>query len=90
MKKTALVARYLLGLMLTLFGLNGFLHFIPHPPPTSALGLTLPGPVLVNILLFHDQMDPAGVVPGVVVTILWFLLFLQHRLAFQGILRSEA
>ena len=32
MKTTALIARYLLGLVFTVFGLNGFLHFIPQPP----------------------------------------------------------
>jgi putative oxidoreductase len=35
MKITALVARLLLGLMFTVFGLNGFLHFIPQPPPSG-------------------------------------------------------
>ena len=35
MKIAALIARYLLGLMFLVFGLNGFLHFIPQPPPTG-------------------------------------------------------
>jgi uncharacterized membrane protein YphA (DoxX/SURF4 family) len=30
------VARVLLGFIFALFGLNGFLHFIPMPPPTGA------------------------------------------------------
>ena len=38
MKITALVARYLLGLIFLVFGLNGFLHFIPMPPPTGVAG----------------------------------------------------
>jgi putative oxidoreductase len=33
MKITSIVARYLLGLIFLVFGLNGFLHFIPMPPP---------------------------------------------------------
>ena len=33
MKIAALIARLLLGLMFVVFGLNGFLHFIPQPPP---------------------------------------------------------
>ncbi len=33
MKIASLIARYLLGLMFLVFGLNGFLHFIPQPPP---------------------------------------------------------
>ena len=32
MKLAAIIARYLLGLVFTVFGLNGFLHFIPQPP----------------------------------------------------------
>ena len=39
MKTTSIVARYLLGLMFTVFGLNGFLHFIPQPPPPSPLAM---------------------------------------------------
>jgi putative oxidoreductase len=35
MKIAASVARYLLGIMFFVFGLNGFLHFIPQPPPTG-------------------------------------------------------
>lgn len=32
MKITALIARLLLGFVFLVFGLNGFLHFIPQPP----------------------------------------------------------
>ena len=39
MKTTSLVARYLLGLMFTVFGLNGFLNFIHQPPPTNPLAM---------------------------------------------------
>lgn len=35
MKIAATIARYLLGLVFLVFGLNGFLHFIPQPPPTG-------------------------------------------------------
>ncbi len=37
MKLTITIARYLLGFMFTVFGLNGFLHFIPQPPPASPI-----------------------------------------------------
>ncbi len=37
MKITSIVARYLLGLMFTVFGLNGFLNFIHQPPPANPL-----------------------------------------------------
>src|SRR5882724_3949962 len=39
MKITSIVARYLLGLMFTVFGLNGFLNFIHQPPPANPLAL---------------------------------------------------
>jgi putative oxidoreductase len=35
MKIAAMISRYLLGLIFLVFGLNGFLHFIPMPPPTG-------------------------------------------------------
>ena len=38
MKTTSLIARLLLGLIFTVFGLNGFLHFIPLPPPSGIAG----------------------------------------------------
>lgn len=38
MKIAFTVARILLGLLFTVFGLNGFLHFIPMQPPTGLAG----------------------------------------------------
>ena len=35
MKMVSMIARYLLGLIFLLFGLNGFLHFLPMPPMTG-------------------------------------------------------
>jgi putative oxidoreductase len=35
MKIASLISRLLLGLIFLAFGLNGFLHFIPMPPPTG-------------------------------------------------------
>jgi putative oxidoreductase len=35
MKIATVVARVLLGLLFLIFGLNGFLHFIPMHPPTG-------------------------------------------------------
>ena len=43
MKITSIVARYLLGLIFTVFGLNGFLNFIHQPPP--------PNPVAIQFLV---------------------------------------
>ena len=39
MKLPSTIARYLLGMIFTVFGLNGFLHFIHEPPPTNPLAL---------------------------------------------------
>jgi putative oxidoreductase len=39
MKITSILARYLLGLIFTVFGLNGFLNFIHQPPPTNPLAI---------------------------------------------------
>jgi putative oxidoreductase len=39
MKIASVIARYLLGLMFTIFGLNGFLNFIHQPPPANPLAL---------------------------------------------------
>jgi putative oxidoreductase len=39
MKITSIVARYLLGLIFTVFSLNGFLNFIHQPPPTNPLAI---------------------------------------------------
>jgi putative oxidoreductase len=39
MKIAGVIARYLLGLMFTIFGLNGFLQFIHQPPPTDPVAL---------------------------------------------------
>lgn len=35
MKIVSVTARYLLGLLFTVFGLNGFLYFIHQPPPSG-------------------------------------------------------
>src|ERR1700689_3095715 len=39
MKIVSVIARYLLGLMFTVFGLNGFLKFIHQPPPSNPLAI---------------------------------------------------
>jgi putative oxidoreductase len=38
MKIASTIARYLMGLMFTVFGLNGFLHFIPNMPMPPLAG----------------------------------------------------
>jgi putative oxidoreductase len=38
MKIVSTIARFLLGLIFVVFGLNGILNFIPMPPPTGIAG----------------------------------------------------
>ena len=44
------------------------------------LGLTLLGPVLFNILLFHILMAPSGIGMGAFATLLWLLIAWEHRI----------
>jgi putative oxidoreductase len=53
------------------------------------LGLVILAPIIVNILIFHLTMAPAGIVPGLVATILWFIVFAGHRSSFAGILSAN-
>jgi len=39
MKTASIIARFLLGLMFTVFGLNGFLNFIHQPPLANPLAM---------------------------------------------------
>ncbi len=68
MKIAALIARNLLGLMFVVFGLNGFLHFIPEPLPT---GLALQ---YFSLLLQAHYM-----VPVYILQILGGLILLSNR-----------
>ncbi len=54
------------------------------------LALVLLGPVLVNILLFHLLMMPATILPGLVFTLLWFIVFFAHRSSVAGIFQAKA
>ena len=54
------------------------------------LGLVLLGPVLVNILLFHISFQPAGLPPGILSTLLWFIIFFGYRKSFAGIFAQKA
>ena len=38
MRTASVIARYLAGVIFLVFGLNGFLHFIPLPPPSGVAG----------------------------------------------------
>ena len=125
MKIATLIARILLGLLFLVFGLNGFLHFIPMQPPTGLAGqymgalflshyltvvfalelvggllllvnryvplaLTLLGPVLVNIVLFHACLAPAGLPMALFAVVLWLIVFAGVRGSFAGLLVQKA
>jgi hypothetical protein len=121
MKIVALIARILVGLVFLVFGLNGFLHFIPmgtlpagpagqfltaliqshYVLVVSALqliggalllvnryvplGLTLLGPVIVNILLYHATMDRAGLPLPIVIALLWCVVAFRERKYFASL-----
>jgi uncharacterized membrane protein YphA (DoxX/SURF4 family) len=120
MKIAFLIARLLLGLVFVVFGLNGFVPFLPAPaldgPAAQFFGalyvshflvvifaiqllggilllvnryvplaLTFLGPVIVNIVCYHAFMAPSGLPLALLVTLLWFAVFYQHRSAFAGL-----
>ena len=124
MKILTNVSRFLLGFVFLVFGLNGFLHFIPMPPPSGVAGqflgsmfvtkyllvvsalqvisgalvlvnryvpiaLTILAPIIVNILLFHVLMNPAGLGLALLVAILWGVVFASVRSAFAGIFEAR-
>jgi hypothetical protein len=52
------------------------------------VGLTLLGPVIVNILMYHVFMDTQGLPMAFVVVLLEVFLIWQYRAAFAGIFRK--
>jgi len=54
------------------------------------LALVLIGPIIVNILLYHIFLMPAGIVLALVATILWFIVFYSYRQYFSGIFVQRA
>jgi len=61
MKIASTIARYLLGVTFLTFGLNGFLHFIPMPPPTGVAAQFF-GALFVSrlyVVIFLLQIVPA-------------------------------
>ncbi|HYU46214.1 MAG TPA: hypothetical protein VEK84_08565 [Terriglobales bacterium] len=58
MRTASAIARYLLGVIFLFFGLNGFLHFIPLPPPGGVAGQFM-GALFVShyfVLIFGIQV----------------------------------
>ena len=62
MKITPVIARFLLGLIFLVFGSNGFLHFIPAPPPPAGAAGQFVGALFVShylVVVFLLQLIPA-------------------------------
>jgi uncharacterized membrane protein YphA (DoxX/SURF4 family) len=91
--KLPTVARYLLGLAFFVFGLNGFLHFIPQPPmsgpPANFIGAMLATgylfpllkgtEVVAGLLLLSNRYVPLALtlLAPVLVNIVAFHVFLE-------------
>ncbi len=54
-----------------------------------ALGLTILGPIVVNILLYHLFLDPSGLIVAFVVLALWLFLVWRWWGAFAGLFRRS-
>jgi putative oxidoreductase len=91
MKIVAAIARLLLGLTFLVFGLNGFLHFIPMPPPTGTAAqfmgalfashywvIIFAVQVLGGALLLLNRYVPLGLVllAPVIANIIFFHVFM--------------
>ncbi len=54
------------------------------------MALLLLAGVLSNILVFHITMMPLGIFPGLIATLLWFVVALQYRSLFAPLFVSRA
>jgi putative oxidoreductase len=53
------------------------------------LALAILAPIIVNILLFHALMNPAGIGLALLAAILWGVVFAGVRSAFSGIFQAR-
>jgi len=92
MKYFFVIARVLLGLVFTVFGLNGFLHFFPNPPLAGLAGqfmgallgshyylIAFGTQFIGGVLLLSNRYVPLAVtlLGPVIVNILGFHMFLD-------------
>jgi putative oxidoreductase len=82
----ALVASHYVLAVAALQVIGGILLLIGRYIP---LGLVILAPIIVNILLFHITMAPASIGPGVLATVLWIIVFVGVRRAFDGIFAAK-
>ena len=93
MRTVSTIARYLAGVIFLVFGLNGFLNFIPMPPPEGIAGQFIGAlyashylvvifafQIIAAVLLLVNRYVPlaVAVLAPVIVNILGFHLFLAH------------
>lgn len=83
----ALYATHYLYVIATCEVLGGLLLLIGR---YVALGLTLVGPVVVNILAFHIFMSHEGWPPAALVAMLSLFLLWRYRENFAGLVRDTA
>jgi putative oxidoreductase len=55
-----------------------------------ALALTLLGPIVVNIFIFHSVLAPAGLPVAAIVVVLYVIVMRHHKAAFDPILRMKS
>lgn len=53
------------------------------------LALAILAPVIANILVFHITMQPSGILPGLLATVLWIVLASKYRAAFAPLLARK-
>lgn len=92
MKIATLIARLLLGFIFLVFGLNGFFHFIPMPPPPPGVAGQFMGAIFVShyyvvifflqlmggLLLLLNRFTPLGLtlLAPIIVNIVCFHVFM--------------
>ena len=54
------------------------------------LALTILGPVIISILLYHLLLNHEGVGGALIVAVFWFVLFFHYRQYFSGIFTLKA
>jgi uncharacterized membrane protein YphA (DoxX/SURF4 family) len=66
MRIAGLIARYLLGLIFVVFGANGFLHFIPMPPPPGVAGQFMGALFVSHVLVVVFLLE---LIPGILLLV---------------------
>jgi hypothetical protein len=122
--KVFLGIQVLVGLMLIVFGLNKFLHFIPMPPPTEEMGAYMGAliqtgflfplialieiivgfslvinkfaalmvlivmPVMINAILAHLFLDPAGIGASAFIVSALIIVIIRHKERYSSLFKA--